>query len=135
MSDKPQYQINFKLNNGNLINLYADSADQLAEQLSYIQGLSGTISSVFTSLNGSSPAIGNHPAGSAVNNVAAAFGGEVISITQNKPESFALHDNTQCKHGARTYRESKPGATRAWRAYMCPTPKGTPDQCEPNFIK
>ena len=134
MSDKPQYQINFKLNNGNLINLYADSADQLAEQLSYIQGLSGQISSVFSSLNGSS-----HPAGSNVAAVANAFGGEVISIQEHRApatESFALNDKTTCKHGNRTYRESKPGAAgRPWSGYFCPTAKGTPDQCEPNFVK
>ena len=141
MSDKPQYQINFKLNNGNLINLYADSADQLAEQLAYIQGLSGQISSVFTSLNGSSAQIGNHPAGTGIAAAQAAFGGEVISIQDHRapapsaPQSFALNDKDTCKHGNRTYRESKPGAPKAWRGYFCPSPKGTPDQCEPVFVK
>ena len=36
----------------------------------------------------------------------------------------------QCKHGAMVYRQSKPGAANVWKAHMCPTPKGTPDQCE-----
>ena len=72
--------------------------------------------------------------------VAQAFGGEVISIHQNpsapRPaQSFALHDKDTCKHGNRTYRESKPGAPKAWRGYFCPSPKGTPDQCEPVFVK
>lgn len=40
-----------------------------------------------------------------------------------------------CIHGARQFRASKPGAARAWQAWMCPTAKGTPGQCEPEWIQ
>ena len=33
-------------------------------------------------------------------------------------------------YGKRQRRESKPGAARKWVGYFCPTPKGTPDQCD-----
>lgn len=39
-----------------------------------------------------------------------------------------------CIHGQRTYR-SGTGRKGAWQAWMCPTPKGTPGQCEPEWIK
>jgi hypothetical protein len=39
-----------------------------------------------------------------------------------------------CAHGVRQFRTSKPGAARAWQAWMCPTPKGTPGQCDPEWI-
>lgn len=130
MSEKPKYQINFKLSSGDLINLYADNADELAEQLSYIQGLAGQITTVSKTLNGSA----SHP--SASSNVVAAFpGAQVTAVTHHTPAPTVAGGVDQCKHGARTYRESKPGTARPWRAWMCPTPKGTPDQCEPNFIK
>lgn len=39
-----------------------------------------------------------------------------------------------CAHGPRVYRESKPGASRAWRAWMCGSPQGTAGQCDPQWI-
>ena len=41
----------------------------------------------------------------------------------------------QCRHGAMTFRESKPGAPKAWKAWMCAAPKGTPDACEPQWMR
>lgn len=38
-----------------------------------------------------------------------------------------------CQHGPMVWRESKPGAAKPWRAFMCPTEKGTPGQCEPQW--
>jgi len=128
MSDKPQYQINFKLSSGDLINLYADTADQLAEQLAYIQGLAGQITTVSRTLNGSTP--------TASASVAAAFGGAtIVSEVPTQSLQPVVTNPNSCKHGARVYRESKPGAPKAWKGYFCPSPKGTPDQCEPVFSK
>lgn len=39
-----------------------------------------------------------------------------------------------CAHGARVYREAKPGSGKNWKAWFCPTPQGTPNQCKPEFI-
>ncbi|AWN05250.1 hypothetical protein SEA_IBANTIK_26 [Streptomyces phage Ibantik] len=35
-----------------------------------------------------------------------------------------------CNHGARTHKTGN-GRNGPWEAMMCPTPKGTPDQCPP----
>ena len=40
-------------------------------------------------------------------------------------------EGRMCAHGPMQLRHSKPGATREWSAYMCPTPKGSPGQCSP----
>lgn len=45
-------QVNFKLSNGDLINIYADTQDELEKGLTSIQDLSTLISSVSQSLNG-----------------------------------------------------------------------------------
>ena len=44
-------------------------------------------------------------------------------------------EGKRCAHGDMVFRESKPGAAKAWRAYFCPTPKGTQNQCEPVWLK
>lgn len=43
-------------------------------------------------------------------------------------------DGPVCKHGPKQYKEGM-GAKGKWRAYFCPAPKGTPDQCQPEWIK
>jgi hypothetical protein len=35
-----------------------------------------------------------------------------------------------CQHGQRQYKSGQ-GAKGPWAAWMCPAPKGTPDQCKP----
>lgn len=41
-------------------------------------------------------------------------------------------DSRQCKHGDRVYKTGSSNG-KAWKAFMCPTPKGTPDQCKPEW--
>jgi len=41
-----------------------------------------------------------------------------------------------CKHGEMTYREGVSKTSgKAWKGYFCPTPKGTQDQCPPEWIR
>lgn len=43
-------------------------------------------------------------------------------------------DGKSCQHGDMIFRSgSKNGKT--WKGYFCPTPKGTPDQCAPEFVR
>ena len=124
-SEATKLQVNFKLADGTLINLYAQDAEELTEHLGWIEGLAGAIANTSKALAGQS----------AVAHVAQGLGGTVISAPVSAPTSPLSFSIDQCKHGARTYRESKPGAPKAWKGYFCPTVKGTPDQCEPNFAK
>lgn len=48
--------------------------------------------------------------------------------------SFVTSEVPSCVHGTRVAR-SGTSAKGPWRSYMCPTPKGTPDQCDPIFLK
>lgn len=50
------------------------------------------------------------------------------------PAPAAPNAAPSCAHGPRVYRESKPGAARQWKAWMCGTPQGTPNQCPPEWI-
>ena len=53
--------------------------------------------------------------------------------TQAAP-SFAQPNNQgpACQHGPMVFREGV-GAKGPWKAYFCPTPKGTPGQCAAQF--
>lgn len=42
--------------------------------------------------------------------------------------------NRQCAHGVMTKREGQ-GPYGPYKAFMCPTPKGTPDQCKAIYLK
>lgn len=39
-----------------------------------------------------------------------------------------------CAHGARVPRKGM-GAKGEWRGWMCPTPKNTPSQCQPEWVR
>jgi len=122
-AETTKFQVNFKLADGTLINIYADNSAELEAQLATIQDTAALIGSV-------SAALGNS---SNVRNAIQSLGATVVSETTT-PSPLSLSVN-QCKHGERQFRESKPGAPKAWKGYFCPTPKGTPDQCEPNFVR
>jgi hypothetical protein len=45
-------------------------------------------------------------------------------------------ETRQCKHGQMTYKTGFSAKTnKTWQAFMCPSPKGTPDQCEAEWIR
>ena len=121
-----KFQVNFKLNDGTLINLYATTPAELESQLATIQDTAGLIGSVSTTLANSSN----------VRNVVASLGATQVDTQStplsNQPTSFA---EGECRHGVLVWRESKPGAPKAWKGWFCPSPKGTPDQCDPKFLR
>lgn len=50
------------------------------------------------------------------------------------PQAAPAPTGNTCKHGPMTYREGS-GKRGPWKGYFCPSPKGTPDQCEPQFVR
>ena len=84
----------------------------------------------------------------AVANVTAAFNGTVIPTPPAIPVAvapvappvappsagFAVGGSVPvCGHGQMIGRKGA-GAKGEWRGFFCPTPKGTPDQCSPQFV-
>lgn len=125
-TETTRFQVNFKTHkDGTLINVYADSANQLEEQIAIITAMADQIRSTEQRLQTGSS--------SAVANIQAALGATIISDTP-APTPATTQDGF-CKHGALVWRESKPGAPKTWKGWFCPSPKGTIDQCEPRFIR
>lgn len=110
-------QVNFKLADGTLINLYATDAAELEGQLATIQDTAALIGST-------SAALGN------AGNIAGAI--QSLGAT---PVASSVIEEGHCKHGKLVYRTSKPGAPKEWKGWFCPSPQGTPDQCAPKFLR
>lgn len=85
------------------------------------------------------------PAVSGQANVESTLGGQVVQDTPgftSAPQQPAAPAPAApsgglapiCQHGAMNYKSGEKNG-RTWQAYMCPTPKGTPDQCSPQWVK
>lgn len=55
------------------------------------------------------------------------------SAAPQAPAGPVGSSNPTCKHGTRIFKQGN-GAKGPWQAWMCPTPKDTPDQCKPDWI-
>jgi hypothetical protein len=117
-----KFQVNYKLADGTLINIYAATTQELESGLADLAMNAALIKSTATDLGitaGYSPAQAT---------VISAFPGA------SQVQSSVIAEGS-CKHGQLVYRTSKPGAPKEWKGWFCPSPQGTPDQCSPKFIR
>ena len=131
-----KFQVNFKLADGTLVNIYAATSAELETGLATIQDSSALINSVSASLASAgavralAQGLGATPAYAAP--VAPAYAPPAAPAAYAPPVQTP---DGHCKHGELVWRESKPGAPKAWKGWFCPSAKGTPDQCEPKFVR
>jgi hypothetical protein len=94
--------------------------------------------------------LGTEGADNVIGQMAAALEGQPISMQQavsnlaplnpspvQAPQTFTpstAPTGKTCKHGEMS-RRTGAGAKGPWKAFMCPSPKGTPDQCEPIWVR
>lgn len=114
-----KFQINYKLSDGTLINLYAATVAELESGLADLAMNAANIKATAAELGGA-------PAPMSTAAIAQAFNASPVTDISSKTPA--------CKHGPMTYREgvSQKGP---WRAHMCSAPKGAPDKCDPIFIR
>ncbi len=118
-----KFQVNYKLNDGTLINLYAKDVKDLETGLSDLGMVASLIRSTGSDLHGSAPA----PA-LTVAAVADAFNATPV-------QAPAPTSNNACRHGVMAYREGVNASGKPWKGYMCPAPKGATDKCEPIWVR
>jgi hypothetical protein len=112
-----QLQVNFKLKDGTLVNVYAKNNADLEGQLTQIQDLSTLISSVSASLN-----------------EAASANATVAYATKALGAAPINGDSPTCKHGEMNYRTGQ-GAKGPWKGWMCNAPKGATDKCDTVWVR
>ena len=121
-NENTKFQINYKLADGTLINLYATDVKDLETGLTDLSMVSALIKSTSAELGGV-PA----QAAPTVAAVAAAFNATPVSVTPAGGEQ-------SCRHGVMAFR-SGTSAKGPWKGYMCAAPKGAADKCETIWIR
>jgi hypothetical protein len=115
-----KFQLNYKLNDGTLINLYAATVAELESGLADLAMNANNIRTTGIELNGG---IAVTPT---VASVAAAFNATPVAQDPGSVPS--------CRHGAMNYREGV-SQRGPWKAHMCSAPKGATDKCDPIFMR
>ena len=121
-SDSTKFQVNFKLADGTLVNIYAQDSAELESSLTTIQDTATLIHSVSQSL-GSAPQTGGYRRN---------FTPQPASpVAQSAPAESAVAEGQApgCKHGTMTFR-SGTSAKGPWRGWICAAPKGATDKCQ-----
>lgn len=122
------FQVSSKLPDGRIFVVASDTFAEFKTHLTDVLGPEGVekvLTTMATSIEGA-PSYEQ-----AVSTVTATLSATPVAQTSS-PSTAPVGRN--CKHGPMTKRSGS-SAKGPWKGYMCPTPKGTPDQCEPVFLK
>ena len=114
--ESTMFQVNCKLPDGTLVNLYAKDVKELEAGLTDLQMVSALIISTSDSFHSTRPA---------------------APVPGNQPAPVAAPVQTGanvCKHGTMAYREGV-GAKGPWKGYMCAAPKGATDKCATIWVR
>jgi hypothetical protein len=121
-NENTKFQVNFKLADGTLINLYATDVKDLETGLADLGMVATLIRSTGNDLHGGAPA-------PTVASVAQQFNATPVAQTPAQP--LAGHT---CRHGQMSLR-SGVGQRGPWSGYMCAAPKGATDKCDTIWVK
>ena len=122
-----KFQVNYKLPDGTLINLYAKDVRDLETGLTDLSMVSTLIKTTGRELLGGASA----PTASSV---AAQFN---EPQSTNPVQPVAVQSNGQartCRHGEMAFR-SGTSAKGPWKGYMCAAPKGAVDKCDTIWVR
>lgn len=126
------FQVSSKLPDGRIFVIAGDTATEFKGNLTQILGDIGAenlISTMASSVEGAPTTMAQ-----AVGNLAQGLGATPVPAPTQTFSPSTGPSGRSCKHGEMTKRTGA-GAKGPWKAFMCPSPKGTPDQCEPVWIR
>jgi len=125
-NENTKFQINYKLADGTLINLYASDVKDLETGLVDLAMVAQLIKSTAADLSG-----GNATA-AAVQNIQAQF--NATPVAAPAPSQFDAPGVKMCKHGQMAFKTGT-NARGQWQGYLCAAPKGAPDKCDAIFLR
>ena len=128
MAGANNFQVSSKLNDGRIFVVGADTFADFKTHLTDVLGPEG-VEKVLGIMASSLEGVPSFE--QAVSTVTASIPG-ATPVATSTPSTAPV--GRSCKHGPMTKRSGS-SAKGPWKGYMCPTPKGTPDQCEPVFLK
>jgi hypothetical protein len=121
-NENTKFQINYKLSDGTLINLYATDVKDLETGLNDLGMVATLIKSTGADLGG-----GNATA-AAVSNIQAQFAATPVAAPVEAPGAKS------CRHGVMAFKTGT-SARGPWQGYMCAAPKGAADKCETIWVR
>jgi hypothetical protein len=121
-NENTKFQINYKLSDGTLINLYAADVKDLETGLNDLGMVASLIKATAADLGG-----GNATA-AAVQNIQAAFNATPVAAPVEQPGTKS------CKHGQMAFKTGT-SARGPWQGYMCAAQKGAMDKCETIWVR
>lgn len=126
-----KFQINYKLNDGTLVNLYAATVQELETGLADLAMNATNIKATGIDLN--TARVAGHPAPPTAESIADAFNATGVAAPQPVSVNAAggVH---QCRHGEMAFR-SGTSAKGPWKGYMCAAPKGAMDKCDTIWVR
>ena len=122
-----KFQINYKLNDGTLINLYAANVQELESGLADLAMNAMNIRATGLELSG-----GAAQTAPSIASVTQAF--NAIPVPQSNAAPAAPAGGNTCRHGVMALREGT-SARGPWKGYMCAAPKGATDKCDTIWIR
>jgi hypothetical protein len=125
-NENTKFQINYKLQDGTLINLYATDVKDLETGLVDLSMVAALIKSTSSELSG-----GNATA-AAVQNIQAQFNSTPVAVTSSGQDAASAAK--MCKHGQMAFKTGT-SARGPWQGYMCAAPKGALDKCETIWVR
>jgi hypothetical protein len=124
-NENTKFQINYKLADGTLINLYAADVKDLETGLTDLSMVAALIKSTSTELSGGALAAAN----------AAIIQQFPTATPVTAPVSAPAEPGAKvCKHGVMAFKTGT-SARGPWQGYMCASPKGAPDKCETIWVR
>jgi hypothetical protein len=121
-NENTKFQINYKLSDGTLINLYAADVKELEMGLTDLAMVATMIKSTSVELSGGATA-------AAVQNIQAQFSATPVAVSFDPSVKM-------CRHGQMNFR-SGVGEKGPWQGFMCAGPKELPksEKCDTIWIR
>lgn len=124
-NENTKFQVNFKLSDGTLINLYATDVKELETGLTDLSMVSSLIASTSYDLAKRS-VFDSAPGGPAAPTVASVA--QQFNATPVAAPAVVEGQAPSCKHGVMSFRTGT-SARGPWKGWMCAAPKGATDKC------
>jgi hypothetical protein len=117
-------QVSIKASSGDLINVRANTADELSVLLEGLSDYSTQIAATSKAVQGAYTVL---PLSTGVSTPDTTPSGFSTPTQASAPSSTPT-----CVHGGRVFRQGVSKTTgKPYAFWACPTPQGTPDQCKP----
>jgi hypothetical protein len=121
-----KFQINYKLADGTLINLYAANVQELETGLNDLGMVSTLIKATGAEFTGGVAAPVAAPTVAAV--------AQAFNATPVQAAPAPAGGGNSCRHGVMALREGT-SSKGPWKGYMCAAPKGATDKCDTIWVR